>query len=98
MVKTIFINYSDRSSVPKRSQESYRKSRDNNGREATMNGRESAIATVLVRHKCKRPGHKMKDCKRLMEKSNKSSNMNIDTRKWCSYHQSNGHSNEDCYQ
>ena len=39
----------------------------------------------------------MKDCKQLRKKSDKSTNVNNGTRKWCSYHQSNGHSNEDCY-
>ena len=38
MMKTIFINHSERSLVPKSGQESYRKSRDS-GREPTMNGR-----------------------------------------------------------
>ena len=66
-----------------------------------MNGRELAMTNVIICHNSRKPGHKiykMKDCKQLMEKSYKSSNMEDDTRKWCSYHQSNGHSNEDCYQ
>ena len=62
MMKIMFINHSERLSVSKRSQESYRKSRDNSGREATMNGRESAMATVITCYNCKRPGHEMKDC------------------------------------
>ena len=33
-----------------------------------MNGRESAMATVITCHNCKRPGHKIKDCKQLMKK------------------------------
>ena len=60
MMKTIFINHSERSSVPKRSQESYRKSRDSSGREPRMNGREPAMATVITCHNCTRLGHKMK--------------------------------------
>ena len=62
MMKIVFINHSERSSVSKRSQESYGKSRDSSGRETTMNGRESAMATVITCHNCKRPGHKMKEC------------------------------------
>ena len=33
-----------------------------------------------------------------MEKSDNSSNVETGTRKWCSYHHSNGHSNANCYQ
>ena len=33
-----------------------------------------------------------------MGKSDKPSNMESGTSKWCSYHDSNGHSNKDCYQ
>ena len=96
MMRTIFINHPERSSVSKRSKESYRKSRDNSGREATING--SAMATVITCHNCKRPEHKMKDCKQLMERSDESSDVDNGTRKWCSCHQPNGHSNEDYYQ
>ena len=98
MMKTIFINHSERSSVPKRSQESYRKNRDSSGHESKMNGRKSAMATVITCHNCKRPGHKKKDYKELIGKSYKPSNVEDGTRKWCSYHHSDGHSNNDCYQ
>ena len=47
MMKTISINHSQRSSVPKRSQESYRKGRDS-GREPTTRDRESAMANVII--------------------------------------------------
>ena len=40
----------------------------------------------------------MKDCKQLTKKSNKSSNVESGTRKWCSYHHSNDRLNEDCHQ
>ena len=96
MMKTTFINHSERSSVLRRSQESYRKIRDISGREPTMNGQDSAMATVITRHNCKRPGHKKKDCSWLSKKSDESSNTNNGTRKWCPYPQFNGHSNEDC--
>ena len=98
MMKTIFIIHLKRSSVPKRSQESYRKSCDSSGREPTMNGRESAIATVITCHNCKRLGHKKKDANRLNKKSDESSNVESGTRKWSSCHQSTGHSNGNCYQ
>ena len=71
MTRTIFVHNLERSSVHKRSQESYRKVR-NIGRESrTDNVRESAV--TLICHNCKKPGHKKK-CKQLMEKwDNKSS-------------------------
>ena len=53
---------------------------------------------TLTCHNCKKPGHKRKYCKQLMEKSDKSSNVENGTRKWCSYHDSNGHTNKDCYE
>ena len=40
----------------------------------------------------------MKYCKQLMEKSDKSRNVENENRKWCSYHHTNGHLNKDCYQ
>ena len=63
-----------------------------------MNGRESAMATGITCHNCKRPGYKKKGCKELKEKSYKPSKVENGKRKWCSYHNSNGHSNKDCYQ
>ena len=69
-MKIIFINHSDRSSVPKRIQEPYRKSRDNSG-EPTMNGRESAMTTVFTCHNCKKREHKKKDCNRLNKRPDK---------------------------
>ena len=48
MTKTIFINHSKRSSVPKKSQASYRKSHDSSGREPTTNGQESGMFTVIT--------------------------------------------------
>ena len=40
----------------------------------------------------------MNDCKHLTRNSDKSSNVENVKRKLCSYHHSNGHLNEDCYQ
>ena len=53
---------------------------------------------TLTCHHSKKPGHKKKDCKELMGKSDKSSNVENGTKKWGSYHHSNGHSNENYYQ
>ena len=82
MMKTICINHSERSSVPKRSKESYRKVRRSGSEPRTGNVRESAM--TLTSHNCKKPGQKKKDGKELMGKSHKPSNVEIGTRKWCS--------------
>ena len=59
LTKTIIINYSERSSVSKRSQESYRKIR-NSGREPRRdNVRESAMN--LTCHNCKKQRHEMNE-------------------------------------
>ena len=52
-MKTIFINHFKRSLVPKRSQESYRESRDS-GRAPTINGQESVMTTSITYHNYKR--------------------------------------------
>ena len=97
MTKTIVINHYERSLVPKRSQELYRKIW-NDGLESRIRNNVRESAMTLTCHSCKKPGHKMKDCKQLTKKSNKSSNVESGTRKWCSYHHSNDHLNEDCHQ
>ena len=96
MTKTIFINHSERPSVPKRSQESYRKVRNSSREPRSDNVRESAM--TLTCHYCKKPGHKMKDCKQLKRKSDKSSHMENGKRKWFSYHQCTNLLNKDCHQ
>ena len=75
IVRTIFINHSERLSVTKKNPESNRYQGPNRrGRET---GRESAMSTALITcHYCKKPGHKVRDCKKLqkeyeMEKSGK---------------------------
>ena len=72
MIKMIFVNHSERSPVPKRSQESYRKEGRNSDCEPKMNGRESAMATAITSHNCKRPRHNKKDCNQLNKKPDKS--------------------------
>ena len=98
MTKTIFINHSERSPVPKRSQDSCRRSRDNSGRQPTMSGRQSAMADGTTCHNRKTSGHKKKHCNLFNKKSDGPSNVKNGTSKWCSYHHSDGYSHEDCYQ
>ena len=95
MIKTIFIDHSKRSSVPKRSQELYRNVRDS-GRKPNVNGKKSSMATVIICHKFKTPGHKKKDCNQLNKRPDKSGNLENSKNKCCTYHRSNGHSNGDC--
>ena len=90
MVKATFINHYEKSPVPKMSQKSYRKVRDDSGREPKIGGNVCELAMALTCHNCKKLGHKMKDCKQLMEKSDKSSNVENSKKKWCSYHHTNG--------
>ena len=94
VMRTIFINHSERVSVTKTNQESNRWCREN--------GRESAMPTAFITcHSCKKPGHKVRDCKKLereceMEKYGK---LNHEREKnWCSCHQTNIHSDKECYQ
>ena len=95
MIKTIFVNHSERPSVPKRSKESYRKVRSSGSEPRTDNMTDSAM--ILSCHSCKKRRHRKKDCNKLTGKSDMPS-MENGTRKWCSYHHSNKHSNENCYQ
>ena len=91
MMKIIFINHYERSSVTKRIQESNRKGRDS--------GQESAIPAVVTCHHCKKTGDKIKYCKLLTELDVvKSDKFNNDRNKWCKYFRSDSHSNEDSYQ
>ena len=91
------MNHSERSSVPKRSQESYRKVW-NIGREPRVRDNVRGSAMSLMYHISKTLECKMKDWKQLMEKSDKSSNVKNGKRKRCSYHRTSSHSNKDCYQ
>ena len=94
MMRAIFINHSQRMSVTKNNPESNTYQGSNHrGRET---GRESAMSIALITcHYCKKPGHKVRDCKKLekeyeMEKSGKfNGEREI---KWCSYHQTNSRS------
>ena len=96
VMKTVVINHAERSSVPNRSQKSYRKDRDS-GLELTMRDRGRKSVITFTRHTCKKPGHRMKYCKQL-KKSDMSSNLKSSKNIWCTYHRSNGYLNENCYQ
>ena len=63
-------------------------------------GSKSAISAVVTCHDCKKTGHKNKDCNRLTKRSDmaKSGNLKNSRNKWHTYHRSNDHPNEDCYQ
>ena len=64
MMRTIFINYSERLSVTKKNPESTRYQGSNRrGRETDH---ESAMSTAFITCRCcKKPGHKVRDCKKL---------------------------------
>ena len=67
MMKTIFINHSERSSAPRKSQESYRKVW-NSGHEPRADNVVGESAMTHTLHNCKNPRHKKKDCKKLIGK------------------------------
>ena len=60
MMKMIFINLSERSSVTKMSQKPYSRSRGKK--------RESAMSTVVTCHHCNKAGYKVRDCKLVARK------------------------------
>ena len=78
MMKTIFVNHPERSSVSK-NKESYRKVRGSGSEPRTDNVRESAM-TLTCHNNCKKPGHKKRVCKELMGKSDKPSDAENGTR------------------
>ena len=53
---------------------------------------------TFTSHNSKTFWHEKKHCKKLVRESDNTSNVKKGTRKWCSYHHSNGHPNEKCYQ
>ena len=100
MMRTIFIDHSERLSVTKENTESKRCQGSN--RKGRETGRESAMSTALITcHYCKKPGQKVRDCKKLekeheMKKSRKLSHER--EKKWSSYLQTNSHSDKQCCQ
>ena len=100
MMITIFINHSESLSVTQNDPE-FKRHRESN-RMVRENSRESAMSTAFITcHYCKKQGHKVRDWKKLereymMEKSGKLNHER--EKKWCSYHQTNSHSNKQCYQ
>ena len=99
MMRTIFINHSERLSVTKNNPESNRYQGSNRrGRET---GRESAMLTAFITtcHYCKKAGHKVRECKKLERDGEMGKTENHEReKKWCSYHQTSSHSdNKQCY-
>ena len=97
MMRTIFINHSERLSVTKKNPESNRYQGSNRrGRET---GRESAMSTALITcHYCKKTGHKVRECKTLEREGDREKSRNQEReKKWCSYHQTSSHSDKQCY-
>ena len=94
LTKTIFINHSEKLAVTKNNQESNRRAQEN-GRESVMS------TTVITCHYCKNQAQSKRLQKKMeseikIEKSRKSNNER--KKQWCSYHNSSGHSNDDCIQ
>ena len=90
MMRTMFINHSEKLSVTKNNPESNRYQGSN--RKSRETGRESGMSIALITcNYCKKPGHKVRDCE--MEKSRNHEREN----KWCSYHQTSRHSDKQCY-
>ena len=64
MMRTTFINQSERLSLTKNNSESKRYQELN--RRGRENGRESAMSTAFINcHYCGKPGHKVRDCENL---------------------------------
>ena len=100
IMRTIFINHSERLSATKNNPESNRYQGSNRrGRET---GRGSAMSTALITcHYCKKPGHEVRDCKKLEKEYEfkNSGKLNHEReKKCCSYHQTNSHLDKQCYQ
>ena len=97
MMRTIFINHSERLSVTKNNPEYNRYQGSNRrGRET---GRESAMSTAFITcHYCKKAGHKVRECKQLERNCEMEKSRNHEReKKWCSYHQRSSHSDKQCY-
>ena len=97
MMRTIFINHSKRLSVTKNNPEFNRyQGANRRGRET---GRESAMSTALITcHYCKKPGHKVNECKKLEIDCEREKSRNHEReKKLFSYHQTSSHSDKQCH-
>ena len=75
------------------------KKNQESNRRCCGNGRESALSTAFITcHYCKKPGHKVRDCKKLERdcEVEKSGNHERE-KKWCNYHQTSSHWDKQCY-
>ena len=89
MMRTIFINHSESLSVAQNNPESKRYQEPN--RRGRENGRKSAMSTALITcHYCKKTSHRVREHKKLERQ--------CEMEKWCRYHQTNSHSDKNCYQ
>ena len=97
MMRTIFINHSERLSVTKKNPEPNRYQGSN--RRGGETGRESAMSTAFITcHYCKKAGHKVRECKQLERDCETEKSRNHEREKnWCSYHQTSSHSDTQCY-
>ena len=97
MMRTIFLNHSERLSVTKNNPGSNRYQGSN--RRGQKTGRESAMSTALITcHYCKKSGYKVKECKKLERDCEREKSRNHEReKKWYSYHQTSSHSNKQCY-
>ena len=99
MMRTIFIDHSERLSVTKKKPESKRYQGSNHrGRET---GRESTMSTAFITkscHYCKKAGHKVRECKKLERDCEMKKSRNHEReKKWCSYHQTSSRPDKQCY-
>ena len=97
MMRTIFINRSERLSVTKKNSESNRYQGSN--RRDRETGRESAMSTAFTTcHCCKKAGQKVKQCKQLERDCEMEKSRNHEReKKWCSYRQTSSYSDKQCY-
>ena len=75
MMRTIFITHSERVLMTKNNSEL--KKYQGSNRRGWENGRESAMSTAFITcHYCKKPGHKVRDCKKKSGRVETSRNFN----------------------
>ena len=101
IMRTSFVNHSEKVSVTKKNQQSRRYQELN--RRGRDNSWKSAMLTALIPcHHCKKSGRIVRNCKIKLEREyemEKSEKINHEKeKKWCRYHQTNSHSDKQCFQ